>query len=76
MNYFGDYQIISPLSWGSFGKVHLVRSIKTNDNYAMKILKTKIDSFEILNLDPEISFLVLFQNHPNIVQTKDILFDP
>jgi serine/threonine protein kinase len=29
-----------------------------------------------LNLDPEISFLVQFQTHPNIVQTKDILFEP
>ena len=34
-----DFEIIKPISRGAFGKVYLARKLKTNDLFAIKILK-------------------------------------
>ncbi|CAH8361469.1 unnamed protein product [Eruca vesicaria subsp. sativa] len=71
----GKYELGRRLGSGSFAKVHLARSIATNDLVAVKIIDKKktIDS----NMEPriirEIDAMRRLRDHPNILQIHEVM---
>jgi len=61
-----DFQIIRPLGKGSFGEVSLVKHLRTNETYAMKVMK-KADCEELYDdVYSEMKILAML-SHPFIV---------
>ncbi|GAA5955297.1 hypothetical protein JCM3765_003274 [Sporobolomyces pararoseus] len=73
----GEYEIISTLGTGSFGKVKLARHVKTGLKVAMKFIsKRKISTAEMSNrVHREIQYLSLLR-HPHIIKLYDVISSP
>ncbi|GAA5892487.1 hypothetical protein JCM6882_005628 [Rhodosporidiobolus microsporus] len=73
----GEYEIISTLGTGSFGKVKLARHVKTGLKVAMKFIsKRKISTAEMSNrVHREIQYLSLLR-HPHIIKLYDVISTP
>ncbi|GAA6000514.1 uncharacterized protein JCM10292_001550 [Rhodotorula paludigena] len=73
----GEYEIISTLGTGSFGKVKLAKHVKTGLKVAMKFIsKRKISSAEMANrVHREIQYLSLLR-HPHIIKLYDVVSNP
>ncbi|BGP12957.1 hypothetical protein JCM10213_006596 [Rhodosporidiobolus nylandii] len=73
----GEYEIISTLGTGSFGKVKLARHMKTGLKVAMKFIsKRKISTAEMSNrVHREIQYLSLLR-HPHIIKLYDVISSP
>ncbi|KAJ4887162.1 CBL-interacting serine/threonine-protein kinase 7 [Raphanus sativus] len=71
----GKYELGRRLGSGSFAKVHLARSIATNDLVAVKIIDKKktIDS----NMEPriirEIDAMRRLRDHPNVLKIHEVM---
>ena len=64
-----EYKILKKLGEGGFAKVKLVKEIKTDKIFAMKILKSNSETHKSL-LQKEYNILKTL-DHPNIVQFHD-----
>ncbi|GAA6052313.1 hypothetical protein JCM3770_007246 [Rhodotorula araucariae] len=73
----GEYEIISTLGTGSFGKVKLARHVKTGLKVALKFIsKRKISTAEMSNrVHREIQYLSLLR-HPHIIKLYDVISTP
>ncbi|KAM0793059.1 hypothetical protein ACM66B_000545 [Microbotryomycetes sp. NB124-2] len=72
--YIGDYEVISTLGHGSFGKVKLAKHTATGLKVAMKFIsKRKISTPEMSNrVHREIQYLSLLR-HPHIIKLYDVI---
>ncbi|GAA5926949.1 hypothetical protein JCM3775_007087 [Rhodotorula graminis] len=73
----GEYEILSTLGTGSFGKVKLARHVKTGLKVALKFIsKRKISTAEMSNrVHREIQYLSLLR-HPHIIKLYDVISTP
>ncbi|ORY72724.1 kinase-like domain-containing protein [Leucosporidium creatinivorum] len=73
----GDYEVISTLGHGSFGKVKLAKHTATGLKVAMKFIsKRKISTPEMSNrVHREIQYLSLLR-HPHIIKLYDVIAAP
>ncbi|KAM0748218.1 Pkinase-domain-containing protein [Meredithblackwellia eburnea MCA 4105] len=73
----GDYEVISTLGHGSFGKVKLAKHTLTGLKVALKFLsKRKISTSEMSNrVHREIQYLSLLR-HPHIIKLYDVIDTP
>ncbi|GAA6022983.1 hypothetical protein JCM10207_007739 [Rhodosporidiobolus poonsookiae] len=73
----GEYEIISTLGTGSFGKVKLARHLKTGLKVAMKFIsKRKIEQNDMSGrVHREIQYLGLLR-HPHIIKLYDVISSP
>lgn len=73
----GDFQILRTLGTGSFGRVHLVRSVHNNRYYAIKVLKkaqvVKMKQVEHTNDERRMLKLV---EHPFLIRMWGTFQDP
>ncbi|KAK4054752.1 Protein kinase [Microbotryomycetes sp. JL201] len=72
--FIGDYEVISTLGHGSFGKVKLAKHTATGLKVAMKFIsKRKISTPEMSNrVHREIQYLSLLR-HPHIIKLYDVI---
>lgn len=70
-----DFINLGKLGEGSYAEVFKVKSLRTNEIYAIKRLKKRYRSTEEANKLPEILALRALQGHPNIVRLIDVLYD-
>ncbi|KAL8286785.1 hypothetical protein RQP46_004313 [Phenoliferia psychrophenolica] len=73
----GDYEVVSTLGHGSFGKVKLAKHTLTGLKVALKFLsKRKISTSEMSNrVHREIQYLSLLR-HPHIIKLYDVIDTP
>ena len=71
----GYFELIKIMGYGGMGVCYLAKRIKDQKHYALKILHPDLqDSSEaITQLQKEARFEQKFYEHPNIVQTLDLL---
>ncbi|EPY17929.1 calcium/calmodulin-dependent protein kinase kinase [Angomonas deanei] len=70
-----DYMVVRPLGKGSYGKVLLVRHVRTNQEYAMKIVRPRKKSFGQKGNDSikrEITVMKLL-SHPHLVRLHEVI---
>lgn len=70
-----DFINLGKLGEGSYAEVFKVKSLRTNEIYAIKRLKKRYRSTEEANKLPEILALRALQGHPNIIRLIDVLYD-
>lgn len=70
----GDYKLIKTLGEGSFSKVKLVENIKTNEQFAMKIIDQQLVKENKMEnqLKREIN-VMLKMNHPGLIKLHGVM---
>jgi len=70
-----DLRVIGKLGEGSFAEVFKVKSMRTQQVFAVKRLKKRFRSIEEVNHLPEIMALQALQGYPSIIKLFDVMFD-
>ncbi|EAX85713.1 CAMK family protein kinase [Trichomonas vaginalis G3] len=74
---FENYEFVRKIGYGSFSSVVLVRHLKTKEYFACKIVSRKmLEEQQIFSrFEQEVRLMQSF-NHPYVIHTFDVVFDP
>lgn len=74
---FGNYEFVRKIGYGSFSSVVLVKHLKTKEYFACKIVSRQmLEEQQIFNrFEQEVRLMQSF-NHPYVIHTYDVVFDP
>jgi NIMA (never in mitosis gene a)-related kinase len=70
-----DYDIVKSLGEGASGEVFLVRHRQSNERFAMKVIRTTVESPQITDQTLKEVALMKSLSHPNIVSYRDSFRD-